>query len=62
MLEKSIFSLVEEENGFLKISKKLENQIIRRQDAPKVFEHVASIYAYLQISLEKEVVYCQEKR
>ena len=38
------FNLVEEENGFLKISKKLENQIIRRQDAPKVFEHVASIY------------------
>jgi len=38
------FNLVEEENGFLKISKKLEDQIIRRQDAPKVFEHVASIY------------------
>ena len=45
MLEKNpYFNLIEEENGFLKISKKLENQIIRRQDAPKVFEHVASIY------------------
>lgn len=40
------FNLVEpNKNGSLKISKKLNNnQIIRRQDAPTVFEHVASIY------------------
>ena len=38
------FNLVEHEEGFLKISKKLKTPIIRRQDAPKVFEHVASIY------------------
>jgi|TARA_B110000037_G_scaffold212089_1_gene264427 CMP-N,N'-diacetyllegionaminic acid synthase len=40
------FNLLELKNdGSLKISKKLKNNIIRRQDAPKVFEHVASIYA-----------------
>ena len=38
------FNLVEHEEGFLKISKKLKTPIIRRQDAPKVYEHVASIY------------------
>ena len=32
-------------NGSLKVSKKLNQDILRRQDAPKVFEHVASIYA-----------------
>ena len=38
------FNMVEEINGSLKISKSLNDTIIRRQDAPKVFEHVASIY------------------
>ena len=40
------FNLVEaDNNGFLKISKTINNkQILRRQDAPSVFEHVASIY------------------
>ena len=39
------FNLVEEDNdGSLKMSKSKDNYIIRRQDAPKVFEHVASIY------------------
>ena len=32
------------ENNNLKIVKSLGQSIIRRQDAPKVFEHVASIY------------------
>lgn len=38
------FNLVEESEGKLEISKKLDDRIIRRQDAPKVYEHVASIY------------------
>lgn len=38
------FNLVEESNGRLEISKRLEGRIVRRQDAPKVYEHVASIY------------------
>jgi len=40
------FNLLEKKNdGSLKISKKCQSNIVRRQDAPKVFEHVASIYA-----------------
>ena len=39
------FNLVEYgRNGKLEISKKLETPILSRQTAPKVFEHVASIY------------------
>ncbi len=39
------FNLLEKNNKkFLKISKKLKKNIIRRQDAPKVYEHVASMY------------------
>lgn len=40
------FNLVEEDkNGFLKLSKKNKKKnVVRRQDAPKVFEHVASMY------------------
>lgn len=38
------FNLVEESAGRLEISKKLGDRIVRRQDAPKVYEHVASIY------------------
>jgi CMP-N,N'-diacetyllegionaminic acid synthase len=39
------FNLLElDKNGALKICKKLENTVIRRQDAPNVYEHVASIY------------------
>ena len=47
------FNMVEELDGNLVISKKLGKEIIRRQDAPKVFETVASIYVlspdYLKI-------------
>ena len=40
------FNLVEEnKSGFLKISKPLDLPIIRRQDSPIVYEHVASMYA-----------------
>lgn len=40
------FNLLEaDERGALKVSKKLPGTIVRRQDAPAVFEHVASIYA-----------------
>ena len=39
------FNMVEEnDKGFLKISKQINPIIKCRQDAPKVFEHVASIY------------------
>ncbi len=39
------FNMLEkDDNGALKISKKLENIIVRRQDAPEIFDHVASIY------------------
>ena len=36
--------MVEYNNGFLELSKKLDSKIVRRQDAPSVFEHAASIY------------------
>lgn len=40
------FNLVEpDKNGFLDFSKRVDPPIVRRQDAPDVFEHVASIYA-----------------
>lgn len=40
------FNLLELKNKkFLKISKNLKRKIIRRQDAPQVYEHVASMYA-----------------
>ena len=39
--------LEEDEDGALRMSKSLGPIIIRRQDAPKVFDHVASIYALL---------------
>ncbi len=46
------FNMLEIEDDTLRISKKLPAPIVRRQDAPKVFEHVASIYvldpAYLR--------------
>lgn len=38
------FNMVEEVDGFLRLSKTLPRPIVRRQDAPRVFEHVASIY------------------
>lgn len=39
------FNLLEpDDTGALKICKKLPGTIVRRQDAPPVFEHVASIY------------------
>ena len=40
------FNLLEaDDKGALKICKKLAGTIVRRQDAPSVYEHVASIYA-----------------
>jgi CMP-N,N'-diacetyllegionaminic acid synthase len=46
------FNMLEEENGVLRICKALPKPIVRRQDAPKVYTHVASIYvlspAYLR--------------
>ena len=40
------FNLMEiNKNNFLQISKKTKKPIIRRQDAPLVYEHVAGIYA-----------------
>jgi CMP-N-acetylneuraminic acid synthetase len=38
------FNMVEVINGSLEISKKTNAPIVRRQDAPVVFEHAASIY------------------
>jgi CMP-N-acetylneuraminic acid synthetase len=38
------FNLLEIDNDCLRISKALPTPIIRRQDAPRVYEHVASIY------------------
>lgn len=38
------FNLVEYEGEYLRISKKLPHPVVYRQDAPKVYEHVASIY------------------
>jgi CMP-N,N'-diacetyllegionaminic acid synthase len=38
------FNMLEEENGVLRICKTLPKPIVRRQDAPKVYTHVASIY------------------
>ena len=46
------FNMLEVVDGYQRICKQLPNLIVRRQDAPKVFEHVASIYvlspAYLR--------------
>ena len=38
------FNMLEMKNNCLKISKELPAPVVRRQDAPRVFEHVASIY------------------
>lgn len=38
------FNMVEMQDGALRISKQLPQPIVRRQDAPRVYEHVASIY------------------
>lgn len=41
------FNLLEpDDKGALKICKKLSSTIVRRQDAPPVYEHVASIYVF----------------
>jgi CMP-N-acetylneuraminic acid synthetase len=41
------FNLVEiNDNGYLKLSKESKKRIIRRQDCPKVYEHVASTYIF----------------
>tara|TARA_B100001094_G_C18187736_1_gene804991 strand:+ start:2154 stop:2858 length:705 start_codon:yes stop_codon:yes gene_type:complete len=38
------FNMVEYKNNILQLSKNLDSRIVRRQDAPKVYEHAASIY------------------
>jgi CMP-N,N'-diacetyllegionaminic acid synthase len=38
------FNMVEVVNGCQRVSKPLSKPIVRRQDAPRVYEHVASIY------------------
>lgn len=38
------FNMLEVENGCQRICKALPQPIVRRQDAPRVYEHVASIY------------------
>jgi CMP-N-acetylneuraminic acid synthetase len=38
------FNMLEVEGGCQRICKALPHQVVRRQDAPKVYEHVASIY------------------
>lgn len=38
------FNMLEEDGGILRICKKSPERIVRRQDAPRVLEHVASIY------------------
>lgn len=38
------FNMLEKPNGRLMLSKSFPKPVLRRQDAPKVFEHVASIY------------------
>lgn len=49
------FNMLEEDkDGALRMSKSLGPTIIRRQDAPKVFEHVASIYALLPSKIFKQ--------
>ena len=39
------FNLLEIDDGYLRLSKKPPRPVVRRQDAPAVYEHVASIYA-----------------
>lgn len=38
------FNMLEVDDGYLRICKALPKPIVRRQDAPRVYEHVASIY------------------
>ena len=41
------FNLVEiNSNGYLKLSKEPKKRIVRRQDCPKVYEHVANAYIF----------------
>ena len=39
------FNIMEERRSYMEISKKTKKQIIRRQDAPKVYEHCGVGYA-----------------
>jgi CMP-N-acetylneuraminic acid synthetase len=49
------FNMVEEaEDGSLRMSKTLGPIVIRRQDAPVVYEHVASIYAMLPSHIKRK--------
>ena len=40
------FNMLEAKNSVLKVSKELPDNIIRRQDAPQVIDHVASMYLF----------------
>lgn len=44
------FNLVEERNGYVGLSKILEQEIVRRQDAPKAYDMNASIYIWKRAS------------
>ena len=49
------FNMVEEaDDGSLFMSKSLGPTVIRRQDAPSVYEHVASIYAILPEHIKRK--------
>ena len=49
------FNLVEKnKNNHLELSKKLKKNIVRRQDCPNVFEHVASIYVLKPLFILKK--------
>ena len=45
------FNLVEEHDGFVRLSKQTEKPVLRRQDAPKCFDMNASIYAWKRVAL-----------
>ncbi len=46
------FNMVEYRSGYLQLSKSLESKIVRRQDAPVVYEHAASVYVISPSFLE----------
>lgn len=50
-----------DKNGYAKVVKKAPKPILRRQDAPPVFEVVASVYAIVRKELEK-ITYFPTKR
>lgn len=47
------FNLVEEIDGYVCLSKKINSKIVRRQDVPKTYDMNASIYAWKRDRLEE---------